>query len=523
MKSDSNKIALYMRLSRDDEKCGESMSIENQRLLLRRFVKDLGGEIAGEYVDDGFSGTSFDRPAVTRLLEDAKCGKIDTVIVKDLSRFGRNYIQVGQYIDYIFPAYGIRFIAVGDGVDTADKSSSGMDMLPIMNVFNEWHSANTSKKIRAVIKAKQRAGIYTGAVYPYGYKAGNDEKRTAVIDDTAAKVVERIFDLRLQGKSVSAIARILSDDGVPNPATYHTKLNGQKINAKFSPLWNPKTVSDILKNPAYLGNLIQHKTTTVSYKNRKRVTVPADERLTVEYAHLPIISREVWEAVQAINCARTRGRSDNSGVTHPLSGLLICPDCGKRIRLTNGKNPQYICRTYKDLGKKYCSSHAISEEQLNALILSDIRSMISNIALDGQKEKSKFLKVLERRGENCGTIAEKQIKAYQNRLADLDKLISSTFEDKVLHGMPESVCANLCTKYQQEKQDILKRIDELNSNRDSEDNERKAQRYLKLLMRYIKFDSLTREACLRLISHIIVGEKTERGREIKIYYKFSLN
>ena len=187
------RTALYMRLSRDDEKAGESLSIENQRAVLRAFVEENGGLVAGEYVDDGWSGTDFERPAVKRLLSDAKAGSLDTVVVKDLSRFGRNYIQTGQYIDYIFPAYGIRFIALNDNVDTFDRENPGMDMMPIMNVFNEWHAANTSKKIRAVLQASWRQGKFTGWAYPYGYKAGTDAKRTAVIDEEAAKTVRRIF------------------------------------------------------------------------------------------------------------------------------------------------------------------------------------------------------------------------------------------------------------------------------------------------------------------------------------------
>ena len=177
-----------MRLSRDDDKSGESMSIENQRIILRRYAGEHGGEIVQEYADDGYSGTDFERPAVKRMLQDAQSGKINTIIVKDLSRFGRNYIQVGQYIDYIFPAYGIRFIALNDNVDTADRTSAAMDMMPIMNVFNEWHASNTSKKIRAVLEASQRSGKYTNWTYPYGYKAGENEKRSAVIDEAAAEI-----------------------------------------------------------------------------------------------------------------------------------------------------------------------------------------------------------------------------------------------------------------------------------------------------------------------------------------------
>ena len=187
----NRKVGNYYRLSKDDEKAGESLSIENQRLILQKYVAEQGWELVDEYIDDGYSGTNFDRPEVQRLLEDAKNGRIDIIVVKDLSRFGRNYIQVGQYVDYIFPLYNIRFIALSDNVDTADTNSSGMDMMPIMNVFNEWHSANTSKKIRAVIEANARAGKYRTTFAPYGYIKGADEKKLPIVDEPAASNVRR--------------------------------------------------------------------------------------------------------------------------------------------------------------------------------------------------------------------------------------------------------------------------------------------------------------------------------------------
>ena len=210
----NRKVGNYYRLSKDDEKAGESLSIENQRLILQKYVAEQGWELVDEYIDDGYSGTNFDRPEVQRLLEDAKNGRIDIIIVKDLSRFGRNYIQVGQYVDYIFPMYNIRFIALSDNVDTADTNSSGMDMMPIMNVFNEWHSANTSKKIRAVIEANARAGKYRATFAPYGYIKGTGEKKLPVVDEPAASNVRRIFEMRASGTSPNKIAEVFNEEGI---------------------------------------------------------------------------------------------------------------------------------------------------------------------------------------------------------------------------------------------------------------------------------------------------------------------
>ena len=506
-----NRTGLYLRLSRDDEKNGESMSIENQRMILRKFVTENGGTVADEYIDDGWSGTDFERPGVKRLLEDAKNGKIDTIVVKDLSRFGRNYIQVGQYIDYIFPAYGIRFIALSDNVDTAERGSSGMDMMPIMNVFNEWHAANTSKKIRAVLEAKWQAGRYTNWAYPYGYKAGTDEKRTAVIDEEAAKTVRRIYDMRLQGNSVRTIARKLTDDGIPTPSAHYTRLDGKKSDRRGAPGWSPKTVAGILKDRTYIGTLTQHRTARFSYKNHTAVNVPECGQFVKENAHEAIIDRSVWEKVQETGRSVSQGRGDKENRVHPLSGLLVCADCGKKLkgkRAGGNKAYMYCCRTYADLGKKYCSAHSVAEKQLENLVLQDIRSMLGDVKIDEKKAKEYFL----RERTKCGE---------QNRLSD-EKLIQSTFEEKVLGNLPDSVCKNLCEKYQLEKEGAERQIAGLEKQlAETECTDAEAEKYITLLKRYAKCEELTREMCLRLVALITIGEKPQDGgaRQIHIYYK----
>lgn len=230
------KVGIYARLSRDDERNGESLSIENQKLILEKYVLEQGWNLIEIYVDDGYSGTTFDRPGVQRLLEDAKCGKINTILCKDLSRFGRNYIQVGQYTDYIFPMYNIRFIALNDNVDTA-KNTTGMDMMPIMNVFNEWHSANTSKKIRAVIEANAKAGKYRTTYAPYGYVKGTDEKKLPIIDEPEASNVRRIFEMRASGISPKHIAMKFNDENIPIPSDYRTQKFGVTVYRFSHHLW----------------------------------------------------------------------------------------------------------------------------------------------------------------------------------------------------------------------------------------------------------------------------------------------
>ena len=520
-----NRTGLYYRLSRDDEKAGESLSIENQRMILRKFADENGGTVVDEYIDDGWSGTDFERPGVKRLLDDAKDGKIDTIVVKDLSRFGRNYIQVGQYIDYIFPAYGIRFIALSDNVDTADRTSAGMDMMPIMNVFNEWHAANTSKKIRAVLEAKWQAGRYTNWAYPYGYKAGTDENRTAVVDEEAAKIVRRVYDMRLQGNSVRTIARKLTDEGIPNPTANYTRLDGKKSDRQGSPYWSPKTISDILKDKTYIGTLTQHRTTRFSYKNHKVLNVPECEQIVKENAHEAIICRDVWDKVQAINDRNAQGRADKANRVHPLSGLLVCADCGKKLKgksAGSNKTYMYSCRTYVDLGKKYCTSHSITERQIESIVLQDIRSMLGEVVIDEKKAQEHFLHEKTRCGEQNRLSDEKQLRTLKARLSELDKLIQSAFEEKVLGNLPESMCKNLFEKYQAEKESIQRQVRVLEE-RLAEVNEMGAEveEYIARLKRYAKCEELTREMCLQLIEFITVGEKPadNKPREIHIYYK----
>lgn len=527
MLKELGKTGVYMRLSRDDDRAGESMSIENQRIILLKFVLEHGGTVVDEYIDDGFSGTSFDRPDITRMLADAQSGKINTIVVKDLSRFGRNYIQVGQYIDYIFPAYGIRFIAINDNIDTLERGSSAMDMMPIMNIFNEWHAANTSKKIRAVLEAKQRSGKYTSWNYPYGYKAGTDESRTAVIDEESANTVRRIFELRAEGLSAKSIARILTDDEIPNPATYFTKLDGGKWNRPCKPFWWPSTVTDILKNPVYIGNTVQHKTTSVSYKNKKTVRIPDGERIVKENAHEAIITRELWDRVQEMRGSVSRGRADKSSEIHNLSGLIICPDCGRKFKLKTYKNSglpkcAFYCRTYIDLGKKYCSSHAINESEIERIVLLDIRSMTDAVDIDGAKLKENFIRARQKSREQSAYSENRKLKAKKSRLSEIDRLIKTAYEDRVLKNMPESVLLNLLEKYGKERSDIEEEIVRIEKRlKGTQNDEGDADGYIKRLKSYCKCEKLTREICLQLINFITVGEKNKEdgSRDIHIYYR----
>ena len=532
----NRKVGNYYRLSKDDEKAGESLSIENQRLILQKYVAEQGWELVDEYVDDGYSGTNFDRPEVQRLLEDAKNGRIDIIIVKDLSRFGRNYIQVGQYVDYIFPMYNIRFIALSDNVDTADTNSSGMDMMPIMNVFNEWHSANTSKKIRAVIEANARAGKYRTTFAPYGYIKGTDEKRLPVVDEPAASNVRRIFEMRASGISPKKISEAFNEEGILIPTDYRCQRDGTTTKKQTCHLWQTDIVKQILHNPTYLGHLVQCRTTTVSYKNKKHVNRDESEQVIIRNTHEAIISQELWDKCREVEASVSQGKRNKAGVTQPLSGLMYCADCGGKMRLawnnTRHKRTDprtyhrenYNCGNYSRFGKFYCTSHYIKLKDINALVLMDIRSKAQLVIADEKQAREDFLKRKERLSSAEKASDKKRLQTAQSRLTEIDRLIVSVYEDKVLKKVPEEICVNLLGKYQTEKTALQAEVLTLEKKvADNAREENDVDEFIRRLKRYTDVSELTREMCLELIEYITIdkcpGRFVIEPREVHIYYK----
>ncbi|MGN0657245.1 MAG: recombinase family protein [Ruminiclostridium sp.] len=533
-KQTTYNAGIYVRLSKDDERAGESLSIENQKLILTKYVAEQGWNIVDIYVDDGYSGTSFDRPAVIRLLDDAKAGKINLIIVKDLSRFGRNYIQVGQYIDYIFPTYNIRFIALNDNVDTADKDTTAMDMLPIMNVFNEWHAANTSKKIKAVIEANCKAGKYRTTFAPYGYVKGDDENHLPVVDEPAASVVRRIFQMRSQGISPRHIADTLNNEGVPIASDYLYAKMGKPNPRRTSHLWCAERIRTMINNPTYLGHLVQMKTTTVSYKNHKNVKKDPSEWIIVENTHEPLVSQEIWDKCREMEASVSQGKKTKTGFVAALSGLMFCADCGEKMRLgwnntTNGskKKPRkyvrhnFNCGRYNRHGKIACKSHYIKMKDINALVLADIRSMAALVVEDESEARRQFLAHKEKQNAHQTEAEQKRLREGKTRLAELETLIPSIYEDKVLGKIPEAVCVNLLEKYQTEQRALSAEVKALEEKLSAvQKDEQDVEEFIRRLKKYTDVQELTREIALELIEYITVDEyAADRPRDIHIYYK----
>ena len=533
MKQKHYIAGLYFRLSQEDERQGESVSIDNQRSMLRKYAEEHGFEIHDEYIDDGVSGTTFDRPDVQRLLDDAKAGIINTIIVKDLSRFGRNYIEVGQYVDYVFPAFGIRFIAIQDNVDTENRDSNAMEMMPIMNIFNEWHAANTSKKIRAVKKAHAKEGIYTAKKAAYGYKIGTDKKRTPVIDEETAPIVRRIFEMYASGMSPLKISETLNLEEVMSPAVYAYTNLGQKPRPNGMGLWLASTVREMLNNIIYIGHMAQLRWTSLSYKNHKRFRRDESEWAIVYNTHEPIISQELWNRCQERKKSVAKGRRTKVGYTHPLSGFLFCADCGNKMKLstiisrsTGKRLYRFDCGHHIRYGKAYCFSHFIAASILEEIVLDDIREMAKSIVLDEKTIREEFIRHNAELADKAIKSAKKELQAKRKRIEELSRLMQVAYEDRVKGKMPEDICIGFIQKYSEEQKRLgTEIVDTEKKLTETEDTIQSADEFIRNIKKYLEAPELTREMCYELIDRIIVGGSptvTGKERTIDIVYKVDI-
>lgn len=528
MKQKKYIAGLYFRLSQEDERQGESASIDNQRTILRKYAEERGFEIHGEYIDDGISGTTFQRPEVQRLLDDAKTGVINTIIVKDLSRFGRNYIEVGQYIDYVFPAFGIRFIAIQDNVDTENRDSGTMEMMPIMNVFNEWHAANTSKKIRAVWKAKANEGVFHGKKACYGYIKSTNNKGTFMIDEEVAPIVVRIFEMYASGISPKRISEILNEENIPCPGQYAFEKLGHKGKPGDRRLWGQMTIASMLKNMEYIGHMPQLRSTSISYKNHKRYNKDQSEWVIVHNTHPAIISQDLWDKVREREKSVAQGRKTATGYTHPLSGFLFCADCGCKMKLNSVGNNKYAfnCGDHMRFGKAICFSHHISAKTLEKIILDDIREMAHRIVLDEKTIREEFIHHNAELADTTIKKTQKELQAKQKRTEELSRLMQLAYEDRLKGKMPEDICISFIQKYSEEQKRLETEISTLETKLTEANNTKQsADDFIRNIKKYLEAPELTREMCYELLERVVVGglpKITGKEREIDIVYKVDI-
>ena len=533
MKQKHYIAGLYYRKSQEDERQGESISIENQRTILRKYAEEHGFEIHDEYIDDGVSGTTFDRPEVQRLLDDTKTGVINTIIVKDLSRFGRNYIEVGQYVDYVFPAFGIRFIAIQDNVDTENRDSGAMEMMPIMNVFNEWHAANTSKKIRAVRRSNALAGIYSAKKATYGYLKGTDKKRTPVIDEETAPVVRRIFELYAAGTSPKNIADILNAENIPSPGKLAYERLGHKGRPNEMRLWCEVSIRFMLNNIMYIGHLPMLQETTVSYKNHKRQAKDRSDWVITYNNHEPIIPQELWDRVQERQKHMAQGRKTKSGFVHPLSGFLVCADCGSKLKMSGHSNKakteyqyHFNCGLHLRYGKTLCFSHYIPAKDIEAIVLNDIRTMAQRIVLDEKTIREEFIRHNAELADRAIKTAKKELQGKRKRTEELFRLMQVAYEDRLKGKMPEDICISFIQKYSEEQKRLETEIAELEGKlTETENTIQSADEFIRNIKKYLDAPELTREMCYELLDCVVVGglpKITGKERVIDIVYKVDI-
>ena len=526
-------VGIYVRLSQEDMREGESLSIENQKKMLIDYVcQQAGWNLVEVCEDDGYSGTNFDRPGIKQILDDAKSGKINLILVKDLSRFGRNYIEVGQYIDYIFPSFNIRFIALSDNVDTLDRNSTAMDLMPIMNLFNEWHAANTSKKVRSVLAQNAKEGKYLASFASYGYMKSNDEKHTPVIDEPAAKIVRRIFELRATGITPTQIAKKLNSEGIPIPSDYRAQKLGKENPFKTTfHYWSHVAVRNILSNPIYIGNLAQQRYTTVSFKNHKSIRRDKDEWVIAENTHEPIISQELWDKCQEVDRCASHGKIMKKGVVLPLNSMMYCPDCGAKMKL-NGHakrkdgsvNYFYACGTYSRCGASTCTTHYISRKQIEKIVLTDINAKAKYVIENEHEARQEFLMRKESDGTRYIDDARQQLAMYQSRLAELKMMTQKVYQDKLLGKVPEDLCLETLSQFRTEEADLTEKVKSLTVALEKDSKAKDdIEEFICRLKQYADAPELTRQMCVDLIEYIIIGDRPankNEPRSIQIYYKF---
>ena len=512
--------ALYCRLSRDDELQGDSNSIKNQKAILGKYAQEHGFTNPRFYVDDGYSGTNFNRPDFQRLMDDVNEGKVRTIIVKDMSRLGRDYLKVGFYTEITFPEANVRFIAINDQVDS--ESSVDNDFTPFRNIINEWYAKDTSKKIRAVFKAKGMSGKHLCTIPPYGYKKDERDKQQWLVDEEAANVVKEIFSLCMQGYGPTQIARILTERGRETPIIYKRRV-GLPITSQeteFPEIWATQSVNKILANPTYLGHTVNFRTKKKSYKSKKKIDLPKEEWAIFENTHEAIIDQDTFDTVQRIRQAKRR--PTDMGEMSIFSGLVYCADCGQKMylwRCTTMKQKEYFnCSSYRKKKKATCTSHQITVEAVAHFVLTNLQRVLA-FAKNYEQE---FLEII--RNENEKELRKKlqsqtrELEEAEKRIQALDRIIQNLYEDKVCGNLTDERFVKMSQSYEQEQDD-----------RDPlKEGVRKLGDTIQLLINAIKpiadimqmaFKTLAEQkekalaSCSKRVRHLALHGRTERVRK----------
>ncbi|WP_337756801.1 recombinase family protein [Gemmiger sp.] len=506
-------VALYIRLSKEDETEGPSQSVTNQKSLLNEFVQQHRLSVYDTYVDDGWSGTSFDRPDFQRMIEDIEAKKVNMVITKDLSRLGRDYIMTGHYMERYFPEKRVRYISLLDGIDTGVESTAN-DITPFRAIMNDMYAKDISKKIKSVKRDKQRKGQFIGGKPMYGYKMHPTEKNEIVIDEEVAPVVRRIFAMALDGMSCRKIAATLNEEGVPTPATYCGWNMGRK--GPYAGLWSSERISEMLQNETYLGNMVQGRTVKISYKSKKCLKQDRENWVVVENTHEPLIDKETFQKVRMLVNSRKHTRSRTYDFL--LKGLIFCHECGYPMAVLNrppvsGEDRLlFVCRTYQRFTKAgVCSCHSIKEQVVTEAVLAKVRE-VCEAYLDPNKLQPIAADAVEkaRKAENH----EAEIQSIQNKIDSLTANLDKMYMDRLTGLLAEADFERIYQRVKMDRTSLEEKLKELESQKESpvstEDRARE------LVQQFLDSAYTSRELLVSLIERV---ELTE-NKQIIIKFRF---
>lgn len=528
-KQEKYSAAVYCRLSSDDGQTGESCSIGTQKTLLTQFCKEHKFNVYDYYIDDGWSGTNFERPDFKRMLGDIETGKVNLVVVKDLSRFGREYAQMGLFIEHYFEENNIRFLSVSENIDTINGTDN--ILMPITNVINSLYAKDCSRKTKAAHQALAKEGKYIGGHAPFGYLKDPDDRHHLIPDPPAADVVRLIFQLFCEGVGYVRLTKILREKNILNPQAYFNQNNPDYYKSDYwrKPFdWHATSVRVILSNPIYLGKTVFGRTENKGFYQKKRIAKPQDEWIIADNTHEPIITQETWDTAQKLMASKRR--ETKGGEIQMFSGLVKCADCGSSLSASydgkKGKYKGFSCWVYKNYGKQRCTSHAIGWVTLCTLVLEDIRRNASAACVAKQKyiDALSSMKTDKQKKETAKLARE--LKKAEKRIAELNTVIAKLYEDNALGKLSDERYATMSQAYEEEQaqlkssaahlSDVISKADVVFDN---------AETFTKLISQYTDIQELNTKILNELIDKIIVHEKTmdedgNKSQRVDICYKF---
>lgn len=529
--------ALYERLSRDDEMQGESNSIVNQKRYLEEYAQAQGFKNIRHFTDDGYSGTNFKRPGFQKMIAAIEAGEIDVVCVKDLSRFGRDYLKVGFYTEIMFPEKGVRFIAINNSVDSANPTEN--DFTPFLNIMNEWYAKDTSNKIRTIFRSRMQDGKRCSGAIPYGYRRDPEDKNHLLIDEEAAKVVRRIYQMVIDGMGSQAIANQLTADNVLIPSAYlEQSEHGESRNHSYHDpcRWNCTAVSYILDKQEYMGHTVLGKTICENFKTKKRRKARPDELIIFENTHEPIIDAETWHLVQKLR-RRTRRKLANGSYSHRLSGLVYCADCGKRLSYSSpqsqhrpdGKtydaDSSFRCPTYKSMYGE-CTMHYIKSSTLDKLVDEAVRKIARYVLRNEQAFLEQVRVLTSADQKHTQSEDKKELVNIKKRIAELDNYIKRLYEGNASGKIPDRQFEKLMAQYDSEQQELEERVKEIEvSIHEIQQESENGQQFVHLVQKYRDLTEIDQTALNEFIDKVVVHEATggrtaDRSQQIDIYFNF---